>query len=323
MISKVTVTNYLNQSLELDLRRPDKTGLLIANITGLGPGNADILMTDLITQDGSIYNMSRRPPRSITFTIKNTFTRDEDGKVVLTEEDTRLLTYKYFPLKKFITLTFVTKNRHAMITGHVEANEAIIFSNQVHTTITIICPDPNFYSVDMMYTTFEGVINLFEFPYRNEVPVLIPGYSGFSNESLTENLIEMGEMWPRHMRTIYYQGDVEVGVILHLFATGNIVGFAIVEYGTNNRMSINHDRLVALTGSGIVRNDHIIISTIPGRKSITLIRNNREYNILNALNRDAFWFRLHKGDNTFAYTAETGIRNVVFRLENRIGYEGI
>jgi len=323
MISSVKVINHLNQSLELELRRPHDTGLLIANITGLGPGNADILMTDLVTQDGAIHNMSRRVPRNIVFTIKNTYTRDYDGNLAKLEEDTRLLTYRYFSLKKPLTLVFQTRNRRAMITGHVESNEVVIFSNQVHCTISIVCPDPNFYSEEMMYTTFEGVVDMFEFPYNNDVPTLIPGVSGFSNESLTENLIEMGEIWPRHMRTIHYTGDAEVGVILHLHARGSIVGFAILEYGTNNRMSINHDRLVAITGSGIIRNDHIIISTIPGQKRITLIRNNQEYNILNALNRDAFWFRLSQGDNTFAYTAETGIANVIFRLENRIAYEGI
>ena len=309
MIYSIIVTNYQNQSIELDLRRPEESGFVIFNITGIGPGSADILTTDLVIQDGSIYNMSRRTRRTINLTIKNIFVRRND-KIVMNEEDTRQLTYKYFPVKKPVTLTFKTNNRTATILGYVESNEPVIFTNQVHTQISILCPDPNFYSHEIMITTFEGVVSMFEFP--------------FSNESLTENLLILGEIWPAATRSVFYQGDVEVGVELMIFSRGNVAGFVIFNYDNpTERMSINDERLISLTGSGIKRDDKIVISTIRGQKSITLFRENKQYNILNALNRDAFWFQLRKGDNIFAYAADTGIAHVIFRIENRIAYEGL
>jgi len=303
MMRTITVTNFLNQSLELDIRRPDKTGLTVINPSGLGPGEANILMTELVTQDGAIYDMARKSYRTIEMTIKNGRTGE------LTEEDTRHRIYKYFPLKRPLTLRFQTDRRDVSIEGLVERNEAVIFSNQVHSNLSIVCPDPWFYDRRTQITEFLGVEPLFEFP--------------FSNESLTENLLEMGRIFEDEARTIYYEGDVEVGVVIYLYAEGPIVQFRILDELTGGSMSINDARLAAITGSGIIRYDKIVIDTRRGKQSIRLYRDNQSYNIINALNRDATQFRLRKGDNVFRYTAYSGIENAIFRIENQIAFEGL
>ena len=42
MIESITVMNHLNDVLELTLRNPYQTGIVVKSITGLGPGKASI-----------------------------------------------------------------------------------------------------------------------------------------------------------------------------------------------------------------------------------------------------------------------------------------
>ena len=170
MIKSVKVINYLGESIKLELGAPEKSGFLIRSITGLGAGKANINSTDLSTGDGSVYNSSRVLPRNIVFSL--------DFLEKPTIEDTRQRSYKYFPIKKHIRLIFETKNRICEITGHVETNEPNIFSKQENTQVSIICPDPYFYSTEKTVTIFSGIEPLFEFP--------------FENNSLTDNLLEFG-----------------------------------------------------------------------------------------------------------------------------------
>ena len=88
-------------------------------------------------------------------------------------------------------------------------------------------------------------------------------------------------------------------------------------------MTIDTAKIEKLTGQGIVAWDDIIINTIKGEKSITLIREGVFYNILNCLDKNTDWFTLTKGDNIFKFTAESGETNLQFRIENQIVYEGV
>ena len=133
----------------------------------------------------------------------------------------------------------------------------------------------------------------------------------------------MGEIRNLTENLITYDGDSEVGVTIIIHAVGEASDITIYNTRTRERMRIDTEKLAALTGTGIVTSDDIIICTVKGQKSITLLRNGIVINILNCLDKDADWFQLAKGDNIFAYTAETGGSNLQFKVENRIIYEGI
>ena len=59
MIQSVTVTNPKGESLKLVLRAPESSGLIIQEISGLGPSKANINSTELATMDGSIFASAR------------------------------------------------------------------------------------------------------------------------------------------------------------------------------------------------------------------------------------------------------------------------
>lgn len=50
MIRAITVTNYLGDSIKLDLARPEQSGFVVTSVTGLGSGKANINMTEIKTR---------------------------------------------------------------------------------------------------------------------------------------------------------------------------------------------------------------------------------------------------------------------------------
>lgn len=304
MIRAVTFTNYLGDSIRLVMARPEESGFVIKSITGLGPGKANINTTEVATNDGSLFNSSRLPSRNIVVSLGYMWNDSV--------EDVRQLSYKYFPIKKKLTVLIESDNRQAEIEGYVESNDPTIFSKDEGSDISIICPNPFFYSAGengINTTIFYGVEPLFEFPFRNE--------------SLYEKLLLMGEIRNETERVVMYNGDAEIGITITIHAIGEASNITIYNTRTREVMRINTEKLEKFTGSGIIAGDDIIICTIKGKKSISLLRDGKTTNILSCLDKNADWFQLAKGDNIFAYTAETGSSNLQFRIENRIVYEGV
>ena len=65
MIYSLTVTNFLGDRIRLELGKPENTGFLIKSITGLGPVKANVNTTEVITNDGSMFNSARLSQRNI------------------------------------------------------------------------------------------------------------------------------------------------------------------------------------------------------------------------------------------------------------------
>lgn len=304
MIKSITVTNYLGDSIKIVLARPEESGFAVTKIQGLGPGKATLNMTEVATKNGSRFNSSRVPSRNIIISLQYMWKNSI--------EEVRQLSYKYFPIQKPLKLLIETDKRLVEIEGYVESNEPDIFSKDEGADISIICPDPAFYSAGeggTNTTVFSGVEPMFEFP--------------FSNESLTEPLLEFSSIHNRKEECIVYDGDVEVGVTIHIHAIGEASNVTIYNTKTRDIMRINTEKLKAMTGSGIITSDDIIICTTKDRKSVKLIRAGVETNILNCLDRKPDWFQLQKGDNVFAYIAESGSNNLQFKIENKVAYEGV
>lgn len=304
MIKRVTITNHLDESITLELLEPEKSGFIIKSISGLGPVKANVNFTELATNDGAIDNSARLEPRNIVMELQ--FMENP------TIEATRLLSYKFFPIKRNITFLIETDSRICETVGRVESNEPDIFSDKEGCQVSIMCPDPYFYSAGdtgNTETVFYGTKPMFEFP--------------FSNESLTEPLLEFGSIENRTEGTVYYEGDAEVGITIRIHAVGEAEGLTIYNTGTREIMRINDEKLVALLGSGIQAGDEITITTARGSKGITMLRGGVTTNILNVLDKPITWFQLSKGDNIFAYTASAGLTNLQFRIENKTIYEGV
>lgn len=300
MIKSVTVTNYLGESIEIELAFPEKSGFAITKIEGIASPKSDVNVTEVVTADGGLFNSSRMISRDIK--IKMLY-------YGVDIESIRQKSYKYFPSKRPVRLLFKNENRTIYASGYVEENKTNIFDKKEGSEITIVCPDPYFYALKNTETVFSGVVPLFEFP--------------FDNNSVSENLIEMGNIVTKQYETVYYKGEAEVGVTIVIHSLGTVGTLTIYNIDTRQSMQINKEKLEALTGKGIVKGDTITICTEKFNKSITLLRSGVKTNILNCLERGTDWFTLNKGDNIFAYVTDEGASNVQFKVTNKVVYEGV
>ena len=220
MIKSITVTNEKGESLFMDLYNPYDTGIVITNITGIGPQKATLNTTDLVTVDGSVLNSARVSTRNIVFS----FQLLPDSKTNLVET-VRHRVYQYFPLKSLVTLKFVTDHRELEIQGYVESDEPDIFKKDETVQVSILCTNPWFY-IDFSDMPMSGAIAKFQFP--------------FSNESLYDPLIEFGNALERNTMWIEYKGDVETGAIFRLILNrGTATGIKLESITTGDVMEID------------------------------------------------------------------------------------
>lgn len=317
MIKSITVRTYLNDEITLELARPELSGFIVKSVDGLGPAKANINVTDISTNDGGIFNSSRLDKRNIVIELGFL-----EGRTYLlngknhyeTIEDVRQNTYKYFPIKKKVHLTVVTDNHTLGIDGYVESNEPDIFSQNEGCSISIICPDPFFYSEENYETSFNSVEAAFEFP--------------FSNDSTTDSLLLMGIMGNNTEKVIVYEGTSDIGMTMEFYALGEVTtNITITNTTTKETMRIDADKLKTLMDAekAIIAGDTIIINTTKGDKSITLIRDGVATNILNCVDRDSKWFTLQKGDNIFSYAVDPGseVTNLQCYVMNKVAYDGV
>lgn len=304
MLKSVTVTNHVGDSLKMELGNPEKSGFLITNITGIGAPKGDIAITELAAADGSTYNSARAQTRNIVIEMKYLF---KDSI-----EESRLRSYKFFPVKKKVNLVFETDSRMSAIDGYVESNDPDIFSKSESTQISIVCPYPYFHSVgdkEKQITKFSSYDPLFEFE--------------FSNESLDEPLLEFSEIKIRAENIVTYYGDADTGFKMTIHASGAVANITIYNLETREKMEIDTEKIRKITGKAFGAGDDIVISTVVGNKYVHLVRNGKTTNIMNALGRYADWFKLSQGDNLFGFTAMVGVMNIQFEIENDLLYEGV
>lgn len=164
MIKSVTITNYLQESVKIVLTEPESSGFIIRSIEGLGPAKANVNFTELATLDGALDNGAMLESKNIVLSLIFIGTP--------TIEDTRLKSYKYFPIKQNVKFEIETDNRHCFITGRVESNVPKIFAesgtDREGCQISIMCPGSYFQDVEDTIVDLYSTTSEFEFPFEND-----------------------------------------------------------------------------------------------------------------------------------------------------------
>ena len=69
MIYSFAITNYLGDRVKLELGKPEVSGFLIKSVTGLGPVKANVNTTEVVTNDGSMFNSAMAEPEKYRVSI--------------------------------------------------------------------------------------------------------------------------------------------------------------------------------------------------------------------------------------------------------------
>lgn len=334
MIKSVTVTNPSGESLKMVLTDPVVSGFNVVEITGIGPSNASINTTELVTYDGSVYNSARAQQRSIVFTLQfwednvmGPKYRPESEWSRMSIEDLRHQSYRYFPIKRRVELSFETDTRVLDTYGYVEKNEPTIFAEKESTQISIICPEAYFNlggDYKIQNTDFSSVESLFEFPINDESTMK----GEWENNNDTEETVntpqtEFSKITVIMEKNLYYSGDTATGVTIIIRADSEISGLSITDIDSKEEFSIDENILEKIIGGKLRKGDVITICTIQGQKSAIFTRNGASTNILNAVNRNSTWLQIYPGDNVFAFAAATGQYYANVSIQNRTLFEGV
>ena len=260
---------------------------VITDIDGLYPPEGVINTTQVANMDGSVFNSSHINDRVITITMAI------NGPA----EANRLLLYRYFKTKYPVRFYYKNGVRDVYIDGYVSKFSVEYFKKKQTAQIEISCPMTLFRAVKESVTEFANIENMFVFPFAIEVAG-IP----FSE-------IALGEQ-----KTIINGGDVETGVINKLNALGTVLNPKIYNVDTSDRMTLSVEMQAG---------DEITINTRKKEKSITLLRDGVQTNIVGKLDAGSTWFNLIPGDNIFTYEADEFPEHLqcIFIINNQ--FEGV
>lgn len=260
---------------------------IITDIDGLYPPEGVINTTRVANMDGSVFNSSHINDRVITITMTI------NGPA----EANRLLLYRYFKTKYPVRLYYKNGVRDVYIDGYVSKFSVEYFEKKQTAQIEISCPMTLFRAVKESVTEFTNIENMFVFPFAIEA-VGRP----FSEVTLGEQ------------KTIINGGDVETGVIIKLNALETVLNPKIYNVDTSDRMTLSVEMRAG---------DEITINTRKKEKSITLLRDGVQTNIVGKLDAGSTWFNLIPGDNVFTYEADEFPEHLqcIFIINNQ--FEGV
>lgn len=259
----------------------------IVSVGGITPPNATINTSIVAAQDGTMYNSSRLEQRNITLLIV-------PKKGI---ENSRINIYKYIKAKQYIKVYMKNGLRDVYIEGYVESIEADLWTKTQNIQVSIICPNPFFKAKEIKTIEFSNVVSAFEFPfYSDEIGIPISYISTFTEENVNN------------------ASDEEMGLIIHLHASGLVLRPTIYNQTTNEHFSINYE---------MKSGDIITINTRKGEKSLILKREGAEINIINHMEKGSKWFNLRIEDNIYSYVCEFGAENLQLRAEIQNIYVGV
>ena len=259
----------------------------VLRVEGFTPPTASIGTTVVGTMDGEYFNSARLNYRNPVITIR------PHNPV----EKNRLNLYRWFSPKNWVKLYYKTSERDVYAEGYVESFSGSLFDNPQTFQISVICPDTYLHDVDTTVLDASYVTALFEFP-------LDVGASG----------VEMSTYDNTTSVLITNDSGLDVGMIIQLKASGEVVNPIVYRRDTLEQFQLNFT---------MQSGDVIEINTARGRKSVTLIRDGEETNIINYIGKNPTWHQLLTGDNQFTYGAEKGDILLTATFVYNTIYEGV
>lgn len=279
----IAVTNPKGEELEL----MSSSAYTVTSVTGMNPPKANINTSENALIDGATFNSAKIKTRNIVV------------ELVFNEpiEKNRIELYRYIKLKQKHRLKLTNGMRRVTIDGYVESVEISYFNKRETAQISFICPDPALYSYEESQIDFSVVRSLFEFPFSIEA-------AG----------IPFSELEANSMRSIVNEGDLPTGFVVRFRALGDATNPIIVNANTGEQMKVN----VSMTAGQIVE-----IDTREGRKTVKLIDDGVETNLLNEFIYDSTWMTLDAGANVMQVGADSYPENVETYLIFTPKYEGL
>ena len=279
----LSITNNLGETLKLT----HNSSYTIINIEGLTPPKASINTSFFAGGDGAGFNSARMDTRNIVLTIAPE----------IPVERNRINLYRFFQVKRRVTIAYSNGTRNVVIDGYVESVEGNLFSSRQSIDISIICLQPYFKDAMTIISDLSRILSNFEFPF-----------------DITEEGTEISIFDPIYAVNVKNNGDAPNGVTITLFANGEVVNPIIYNVNTRDEFALNFT---------MQKGDLITIDTNRGYKSVILTRLGINTNLINKVKKFSTWFTIDVGENLFTYDADVGADLLDISFHHVDLYEGV
>ena len=272
----------------------------VVSVEGLNPPSAEIFTNTVAGLDGGLFKSSKLQMRNLVLNIKIR------GDV----EKNRIALYKFFRTKYPCKIYYTNESRRVYIEGYCEAIENDLFTDNQTMQVSIICPDPYFKSVLLMYTDISKIFANFEFPFAFGAKNSICEASTMTDDAIIFSGIDINRRV-----SVTNNGEIDTGVIITLTAhSDNIINPVIYEIDDKTFFKLN---------TTMMEGDVIIIDTNKGHKSVKMIRGVEEINMIRYMATGSTWFQLRQGDNVFTSDADANVEDLFVVFERYNLYEGV
>lgn len=266
----------------------------LSNVDGITTASVNIASSTTPSLDGDIVNNTQVTPRSIVL----------DLAIEREVEKAKRYILKYVKPKMTASLRMTQNERTTQISGVVEAIEMPRFTNLATMQITLHCSQPFWEDIEYSSQDIAEVIDLFYFTDNEESEI----------EDDEDNMlyfpeegIPFGEYDANRTKVLTNDGDVEIGIEIHIVALGTVTNPVIGNYegeyiGVDITMQAGQE---------------IIITTGKGEKKIELDGENK----ISKIREGSTWLQLRVGENEFTIDSddeETG--NMYFTVVYRQRY---
>ncbi len=259
----------------------------IKEFEGLNPVKATISTNETAFMDGVKFNSSKLQARQINIA----FVIDKNP------EESRKQAYLVIQPKKYIKVMFKSDTLDCFAEGYVESLDVSYFAKKQTLLVSILCPYPYLKSSEEIVDEMSSVTPMMHFPFP-------------TSESLV-----FGEIDTIASYDVENNGSADTGLTFELYARGAVSNPKLIDYISHDFMELDFDMQAG---------DVITITTEPGNKNITLLRDGVKTNIFNALTADSTWLILPIGGTTYVYTTESGTTtNLVVTIKHYDLYEGV
>lgn len=263
--------------------------LTISEIEGLSPPEANINLSETALIDGQRYNSAKVMIRTLNIAFA----------IEYEAEKNRLNVYDVLRLKKPVTMYYTSDLRNVFIEGYISQVNVTHFEMKQICTVTIICPSPFFKSAQQIINELSSIVNSFHFPFAITAANPIP----FSYIQMQSNV------------TVENNGNVDVGLIIELYAIDSVSNPKIFNYETGDFFGLNFT---------MEAGDLITINTMSGEKTVTLLRDGVITNIFNAQMAGNTWLQLEGIESVFVYEVGSGsVSNLSVTFKHYDLYEGV
>ena len=240
----------------------------VLSIDGLNPPSAKINTILTTSVDGAKFNSSKLETRNIVIRIKI------NGDI----ETNRLNLYNYCRTKDWSKFYYENGTRNIYIECYVEQVECDLFTKNEIMQISLLCPNPYFKDLYVIYNDLSKIRKLFEFPFAIDSAGI--EFSNYNYDSVIN---------------IQNVSESESGIIITTNFKDSVGLVEIKNTSNGEYFKIDYD---------FIYGDKLIIDTNKGEKSVVLIRNAVIINMFPYIIYGSTFFQLQQGDNYFTYLVD-------------------